>query len=150
MDTPQKQHSTRKHSDFAASSSHRWHNCPGGVKLCKKAPPQVESSYAKEGTDAHECLEFVVRRFSNIEKALQDALKKWPEEMVKYAEMSAKKIYELKPSRTAKLLVETRVILKQIGPGLFGTLDYAWVDQWGKLIVIDYKYGQGVAVFPTD
>ena len=150
METPQKQHSTRKHSDFAASSSHRWLNCPGGVKLCKKAPPQVESSYAKEGTDAHECLEFVVRRFSNIEKALQDALKKWPEEMVKYAEMSAKKIYELKPSRTAKLLVETRVILKQIGPGLFGTLDYAWVDQWGKLIVIDYKYGQGVAVFPTD
>src|SRR5690606_28337427 len=63
---------------------------------------------------------------------------------------AAKKIYELRPSHSAKLLIETKVALKQVGPGLFGTLDYAWVDEWGELTVIDYKYGQGVAVFPVD
>lgn len=146
----QSQHSNRKHSDYAASASARWMNCPGSVKLCKKAPPQVESPYAIEGTRAHECLEYIVRRFSNLEKAKAEALKKWPEDMVENALKSAEIIFQLRPSRQAKLLVETRVHLKQIGPGLFGTLDYAWVDVWGELIVIDYKYGQGVAVYPAD
>lgn len=144
------QHSTRKHSDYAASASSRWLNCPGSVKLCKNAPPQKESAYAKEGTDAHECLEFIMRRHSNLEKAKAEAAKKWPEEMIEHALKAVEVILKLRPTRQAKLLIETRVFLKQIGPGLFGTLDYAWVDVWGELVVIDYKYGQGVAVFPAD
>lgn len=145
-------HSTRKHSKFAASSSERWTNCYGSVRLSEKAPPQEESVYAREGTDAHECLEFIVKRFSNLEKAKIEAAKNpnWNAEMIENAEISAKKIFELRPSKSAKLLIEQRVVLTQIGKGLFGTLDYAWVDVWGQLVVIDYKYGQGVAVFPTD
>lgn len=144
------EHSKRKHSDFAASSSHRWLNCPGSVELSKKAPPQKESPYAAEGTRAHECLEFIVRRFSNLEGAKTEALKKWPAEMVEHAITSAKTIFKLKPSKEAKLLIETRVVLKHIGAGLFGTLDYAWVDIWGELTIIDYKYGAGVPVLPID
>lgn len=146
----QNEHTKRKHSNFAASSSHRWLTCPASVELSKKAPPQKESPYAVEGTNAHECLEFIVRRFSNLEAAKRDALKKWPAEMVDYAVQSAKTIFKLKPSPDAKLLIETRVILKHIGPGLFGTLDYAWVDVWGELTIIDFKYGAGVPVLPID
>lgn len=145
------QHSKRKHSDFAASSSERWMNCHGSVALSKKAPPQKESPYAIEGTTAHECLEFIVNRRSNLEKAKSEALKKYDnEEMVTHALAALEVILKLKPSKTAKLVVEQRVHLKQIGPGLFGTLDYAWIDTWGELTVIDYKYGQGVAVYPCD
>jgi hypothetical protein len=143
-------HSKRKHSDFAASSSHRWVTCPGSVRLVKKAPPQKAGPYAIEGTNAHECLEFIVRRYGAIEKAKAEALKKWPEEMVTHAVNSAHTVFKLKPSETAKLLIETRVVLKGISSELFGTLDYAWVDEWGELVVIDYKYGAGVPVLPID
>lgn len=147
----QSNHSKRKHSDFAASSSERWMNCHGSVKLSKNAPPQKDSPYAIEGTNAHECLEFVMRRISKPANLVtKEALKKWPEEMVQYAFQAAEVIIKAKPSKTAKLIIEERVQLKQIGPGLFGTLDYAWVDVWGVLVVIDYKYGQGVAVYPVD
>jgi hypothetical protein len=147
------EHSKRKHSDFAASASHRWLHCPGSVALVKKAPPQkFESKYAIEGTHAHECLEFIVKRFSNLEKAAKEAAKneKWNAEMIAHAVKSAKTIFALKPSKTAKLLIETRVVLHSIGKDLFGTLDYAWVDEWGTLVVIDYKYGSGVPVLPID
>lgn len=145
------QHSNRKHSDFAASSSERWLKCHGSVALSKKAPPQKESVYAKEGTDAHECLEFVMRRISKpVNQVVKEAEAKWPRDMVQYAFQAAEVIIKMKPSKSAKLVIEERVHLKQIGPGLFGTLDYAWVDVWGELIVIDYKYGQGVAVYPVD
>ncbi len=144
------EHSKRKHSDFSASASHRWMHCPGSVALVKKAPPQKESKWAAEGTRAHECLEFVVRRAGNAEKAREEALKKWPEDMVDHAMKSSRTIYALKPSPTAKLLIETRVILKSISSSLFGTLDYAWVEEWGELVVIDYKYGAGVPVLPMD
>jgi len=143
-------HTKRKHSNFAASSSHRWMNCPASVELSKKAPPEKESKYAKEGTDAHECLEFIVRRWGIKDIAKKRALQKWPADMVEHAMNSANTIFKLKPSPDAKLLIETRVVLKHIGPGLFGTLDYAWVDLWGELTVIDFKYGAGVPVLPFD
>lgn len=144
------QHSKRKHSEFAASSSHRWMHCPGSVALVRKAPPQKESPYAIEGTNAHECLEFLVKRFSNLTHAAEDALKKWPAEMVEHGVASAKAIFNLRPSKAAKLYIETRVVLSAIGKNLFGTLDYAWAEPWGDLTVIDYKYGAGVPVLPID
>lgn len=144
-------HAARKHSDFSASACARWMNCPGSVELAKKAPPQTfESVYAKEGTDAHECLEFIVKRFMNIDIIFDQALKKWPKEMVHNAVLSAHKIFDLKPSPDAKLHVEQRVKLSHIDSKMFGTLDYAWVDLWGELVVIDYKYGARQTVFAND
>lgn len=148
-----KTHSTRKHSSFAASSSKRWITCPGSVALCEKSPEQGDSKYAREGTEAHECLEFLVKRWgkSTWQSGLENAKKKWSEDKIENALLAIDAIFnKLRPSPTAKLIVEERVFLKQIGKELFGTLDYAWVDEWGKLVIIDYKYGQGVAVFPEE
>lgn len=147
------QHSKRKHSDFSASSADRWITCPGSIELIRKLDKtftKEDSVYAQEGTKAHECLEFIVARFGNLPAAHDAALKKWPQEMVDHAISSAKTIFKLRPSAQAKLLVETRVFLKPIGKDLFGTLDYAWVDEWGTLVVCDYKYGAGVPVLPID
>ncbi len=143
----QNAHSKRKHYTFSPSGSHRWLNCFGSTNLSKKAPKQVDGPWAMEGTNAHECLEFIVKRWGNKKAAEKEALKKWPPEMVMHAMNSAETVFKLKPSKTAKLLVESRVAPAASDPG---TLDYAWVDLWGWLIVIDYKYGAGVPVLPKD
>ncbi len=142
------EHSKRKHSEFSASGAYRWMACPGSVRLSRSAPPSFDSKYALEGTQAHECLEFIVRRYSNFQKAIEQALLKWPEEMVGHCAASAVQIFELKPSKTAKLLIETRVVLRQISHRFYGTLDYAWLEDWGTVVVIDFKYGAGVSVLP--
>lgn len=139
-------HSDRKHAVFSASSSKRWMTCPGSVALSREAPPQAESVYAKEGTDAHECLEFLVKRFSNVLKAAAGAKKRWPDEMVEHCLTCSRIIFDLRPSPSATLFTEQRVYLKSLGKGFFGTLDYAWVEDFGKLVVIDFKYGAGVTV----
>lgn len=126
--------------------------CPGSVRLGRSAPPQTESAYAREGTEAHECLEFIVRRYGDRTSAGAEAAKKWPVEMVEHALVSADRLFssDLRPSPTARLLVETRVVLKSISHRVYGTLDYAWLDHWGTLTIVDYKYGAGVAVPPVD
>ncbi len=141
------EHSKRKHYPFSPSGSHRWLNCFGSVQLSKNAKPGIDGPYALEGTRGHECLEFIVRRYTNLKTAEKEARKKWPDEMVDHALNSAKTIFKLKPSPEAKLLIETKVRPASSDPG---TLDYAWVDLWGWLIVIDYKYGAGVPVLPKD
>jgi hypothetical protein len=149
MKTPQ--HSKRKHSDFSPSSAKRWMSCPGSVRLARLAPPQVDSEAASEGTRAHECLEFVVRRFRDLKSAEKEARKRWPEEMVGHAVNSAVRLFssDLRGSDKAELLIETRVRLKTVSTLIFGTLDYAWVERWGDLCVADYKYGRHL-VQPRD
>lgn len=151
-------HAKRKHATFAPSASDRWMACPGSVELSKGAPPQKENPWAIEGTRAHECLEFIMRRYANLKKAEEQArttmklvggkqVREWDTAMVDHAINSAKVILDLKPSRTAKLLIETR---SRATNDVYGSLDYAWVDEWGWLIVIDYKYGAGHPVLPID
>ena len=45
---------------------------------------------------------------------------------------------------------ETKVSLEFIEPGMFGTVDAAVAEIFGRLVVIDFKYGAGVAVEPKD
>lgn len=91
-----------------------------------------------------------MRRYGAIDAAIKEALLKWPGEMVDHAVNAALVIHSLRPSPSAKLLIETRISLKHIAPGLYGTLDYAWVESWGTLVVVDYKYGAGVVVEPEE
>ncbi len=145
-------HSERKHSEFSPSSAKRWMTCPGSIRLARTAPPQIESKYAREGTDAHECLEFIVKRYGALDLAKSEALAKYPVEMVDHALTAAFRLFspDLRPSQTAKLLIETRVVLKSITHRMYGTLDYAWLDHWGTLTIADYKYGAGVEVLPVE
>jgi hypothetical protein len=69
--------------------------------------------------------------------------------MVDFCLTSVEEVFKLKPSPTAKLLIETKATLKHIDKDAGGTLDYAWVDEWGLLVVIDFKYGYGL-VEPYD
>lgn len=142
-----KDHTKRKHAKFAPSSSDRWLECAGSVKLSENAPPKIDGPWAAEGTRAHECLEFIVRRYGNLPAAKAAALKKWPEEMVGHALNAADIIMDLKPTKYAELLIESRA---RLSDEVYGSLDYAWVAEWSRLIVIDYKYGSGIPVLPEE
>ena len=50
----------RKHALLGASSSDRWLNCPPSLRLCENFPDSG-SSYATEGTAAHELCEYKLK-----------------------------------------------------------------------------------------
>lgn len=150
---PQKTaHSKRDHAEFSASGAERWLNCPGSLNLSKKAPPQPESKYATEGTQAHECLEFLLKnsKVSVPNITIQAAEKLYPREMVTYAVEAAEWVFA-NSGEEDEILSETKIDSSHFTcTGQFGTLDAAIVRPWGVLTVIDYKYGAGYAVDPKD
>lgn len=138
----------RKHAKFSASGSDRWLNCPGSVALSEISGPSPESRYAKEGTDAHLCLEMVMK--NNSSSSIVSMLsKRFPRSMVDHAIKTYELIVEKMP-QGSKLLTETEVRLDFVDRGMFGTVDAGIVDLFGVLWVIDYKYGAGRLVNPEE
>lgn len=139
----------KAHATYSASGSERWLKCPGSINLSAKAPEPPESKYALEGTKAHACLELLLKNRGEDE-ALELARKTFPSEMVGYALDAVAYIEERLAERPgAELLVETEVDSSYFTmSGQFGTLDVAIVEDFGRLIIMDYKYGAGHAVDP--
>lgn len=145
------------HSRLGASSSHRWMNCPGSVKLCE-AVPDRSSSYAEEGTLAHSLAELIINyNLSRIKKAeFNKGMKKiqgsqyYSQEMQDYIKDYTEKVWELMNaaksiSKDAVLLTEQRLDFSDWVPDGFGTGDVVIV--YDRVIhIIDLKYGKGVGV----
>lgn len=137
------------HAKFSASGSERWLNCPGSVRLSEKAPKQVDSRHAAEGTDAHTCLETFMKNPSKLFSVSRMLERKYPGSMIQHALDTYQQILKLVPPG-AELLCETEVRLDFVEPGMFGTVDAAIVDLFGTLWVIDFKYGAGRLVNPDE
>ncbi len=136
-----------QHARLSPSSAHRWMRCPGSLAL-ESQFPNTSSSFADEGTAAHEvaalCLEgqrysdaFVGRLMTNgIECTgeMAEYVQKYVDTVMQYAEGN-------------ELLIEQRVDFSEhIGvPDSFGTSD-AIILAGDELQVHDLKYGRGVKV----
>ena len=139
----------KSHAEFSASGSERWLNCPASISLSKNYPEPPESEAAREGTEAHACLEFLLRNRNNLTAAFKMARKTHPEEMVEYCYEAALYILKRHKDEGGDLLIETEVDASPFTcPDQFGTLDAAVVNEFGRLIVIDFKYGAGIVVEP--
>lgn len=140
----------KAHAKYSASGSERWLHCPGSIRLSEKAPPQPESKWAKEGTEAHSCLEFLLKNRHNLASAYRMAAAKYPADMLDHCQFAFDWIInQLNSSPGAELLCETQVDSSSFTcANQFGTLDAAIVREFGKLTVIDFKYGAGVVVNP--
>lgn len=132
----------KAHAKYSASGSERWLNCPASIALSEKAPPQIESPYAAEGTLAHECLEKILKgepykRHEFSDEMLEHASKfqEWLDTLMAGAPVAK------------AILIEEKVDLPGVG---FGTVDVALVHPNGVLTIIDYKYGAGYAVEPKN
>lgn len=138
-------HSSRDHALLSASSSHRWLNCPPSA-VAAEAYPNKGTEFTREGTLAHEVAEAFARADTTHDTAgiynLPDGVNA---EMIDCAKGYSDYIQEQIKSDDATVLLEQRVDFSPWVPQGFGTADCIIVQ--GKTItVIDYKYGQGVAV----
>lgn len=141
-------HKDRAHALLSASSSHRWLACPPSA-VANEGYEDKETSFAEEGTTAHEVAEWVASGNSKnhtLQKGQDDGVTR---EMIECAQEYADYIEEQKKSNDAIVLLEQRVDFSQWVPDGFGTCDCI-IIQDETLTIIDYKYGQGVAVDATD
>ena len=131
------------------STAKRVINCPGSVALVQQMPPSPSNKYADEGTLLH-----------NVISELLDSDTALPEDFLgtKYNEQELTQdlidekllpalaaLDEIDPDDRMQYAVETLVNFGDLLPGVFGSTDLLGrIDD--KAIVLDWKFGSGVAV----
>lgn len=137
-------HANRAHALLSASSAERWIHCPASAKLAEKYPKQ-DTPFTLEGTEAHELAEACVRRLVLNEPPVIDTeCDQYNEDMWRHGSAYAEYISGLCTADTT-VMVEQRVDFSPWVPEGFGTADCILLTG-DTMDVIDYKYGQGVAV----
>lgn len=135
-----------KHALLSASSSHRWLACPPSARLCEKYEDK-SSEYAKQGTDAHSLCEYRLktalgRKANNPIESLSFYDSEMEDCAEGYVEYVVEQIAALKDPL---ILIEQRLDFSRYVEEGFGTGDCVLVAD-KDLVVIDFKYGQGVLV----
>ncbi len=157
----QQQHSERAHALLSASGASRWINCPPSARLSDGYPDET-STFAAEGTLAHEFSELRLRRAigeittGDLRKGLNKFRKDdlYTDEMEGHVETYVDYVLDRfkqakKKSKGAVLLIEQRLDLTEFVPEGFGSNDAIIVVD-GEMEVIDLKYGRGVKVSAID
>jgi hypothetical protein len=146
--TNQPNHSERAHALLSASSAHRWLACPSSA-VASEAYPDQDTEFTREGTLAHEVAEWIASgkaKDHTLDKGQDEGV---TAEMIECAKAYAAYIEEHIESPDAVVLLEQRVDFSPWVPDGFGTCDCI-IIQGDTLTIIDYKYGQGVAVSAED
>ena len=144
------------HAMLSPSSAARWIPCPGSVAL-SRGIPNTSSSFADEGTAAHElaakclidgsstqdCIGLVIT--VNGTDYTVDA------DMADYVGGYVKRVRDLVESLGGELLVEQRLDISGItGEEDAGGTSDAVILLDDEIIIVDLKYGQGVQVDAED
>lgn len=146
-----------QHARLSPSASERWISCPASIRLAAElALPEAESDYALEGTCAHALAEIKAGHHFGLSEPEEyaRALDRWSDEwadrdwdfdaMIGHTDAYIALIEERKA-----LYPSTQVMLEQrmdTGvPACWGTSDTVLVSP-AHVEIIDFKYGQGVAV----
>ena len=125
------------HAKLSASGAHRWMACPGSVKAEEGLPDQ-SSSFAQEGTMAHDVVERALRLDFNC-----DTICDRPE----IAEPAQIYVDYVRALPGKHRFVEMRVSFDEWVPGGFGTADSIVIDEaTSTLHISDLKFGIGVRV----
>jgi CRISPR/Cas system-associated exonuclease Cas4 (RecB family) len=139
---------TAHSSVVGGSTAKRVMNCPGSVALCATMPPRPSSKYADEGTLLHNIISEVLE----TDKAPIEFLGTKYNDVVFTKELLEDKLFpaldlldEVDPKKEMEYATETRVGFGDFLPGVFGSTDL--LGRIGsKAIVLDWKFGSGVAV----
>jgi len=145
------------HSERGPSTAHRWRPCPGSVRLSRGLPNTagIEAAYGTVFHDfAADCLELGLDPQGFVgDRMWVDEEHGWitfDQAMADNMLNGLDLVWAMADVPGAKLIVEERVSLEEwVGKGEFGTTDAAIIDplNW-RMVVFDWKYGQGVPVSP--
>lgn len=150
-----------QHAVLGPSGAERWLNCPASIRMAAEIPPQPSSSYAEEGTCAHDRGEidasFALGKITATEHArrLNVWRKNWQKRIGLTDDQEAEiaghvQAYVDLILARAAVHPNTQVMLEQrlpTGvPASWGTSDVVLVSPTHTEI-IDLKYGMGLRVF---
>lgn len=154
-------HGSRSHALLSASGSSRWLNCTPSPRL-ESEFENTTSSYAEEGTLAHEFAELNLKLQLNlISKREYNKLIKpfkaneyyssdMEEHVQKHVDYVIQQYTEAKRiTEDAVLMIEQKVDYSEYVEEGYGTCDDTIVAD-GVLEVIDFKYGKGVKVYSEE
>jgi len=128
------------HAKLSASGAHRWMACPGSIKA-EEGLPDRSSSFAEEGTIAHEITEKALRLGFNC-----DTICDRPD-LAYIAEPAQVYVDYVRSIPGKHRFVETRVDFSEWVPGGFGTADSIVIDEdTATMHIADLKFGKGVRV----
>jgi len=144
-----------KHAILSASSAHRWLVCPPSAQL-EAGMQDSESTYAAEGTDAHELANITLKHllgktnkqtYTKACKKLESESEYFNIEMERCIVFNyCTKVMEIVGKyKTPIVDLEERVDFNQWVSGGFGTADVIIIGN-NTLHVVDLKYGKGVPV----
>lgn len=135
-----------KHTILSA----RWLACPPSALLCAKVK-DVTSTYAQQGTDAHELCEYKVRKMLGeyMENPI-NSLEFYDDEMEQcsddYLNFVTEELSKIKQTCNDPLvLVEQKLNFSNYVPDGFGTDDCVIISD-EILEIINFKYGLGMLV----
>ncbi len=143
-----------KHALLSASAAYRWTTCTPSA-LLNKDIADTPSTYAQEGSEAHELCEYLIRKEYGPKK--RDPTKKltyYNQEMQESAEIYLNAINEImaevkKTDASPTIYVEQRVDFSPWVPDGFGTADCIILAE-GTTHICDFKYGAGILVEAED
>lgn len=140
--------SYNEHSKFSPSAAHRILACTPSL-LLEQQYPRETSTYAAEGTAAHDLAEHKLKKALKmrskkpVSKYDSDEMDEMTDIYVEYCLGIIEKAKE--NCKDLQILIEQRLDFSDYVEGGFGTGDLVVVGT-GELQVIDFKYGKGVIV----
>jgi hypothetical protein len=141
------------HSNIVGgSTAKRVINCPGSVALCQKVPPKPSSKYADEGTLLHNVMAEMLGSDKELRHVLDmeyNGIKLTGDLLDEKVRPAMDAINEIDPEARLEYAVEQTVSFGDLLPGVFGSCDL--IGRIGdRAIVLDWKFGDGVAVEAED
>lgn len=151
----------KAHSSLGGSGAHRWLVCTAAPGACADIPSKT-TEYAAEGNAAHaigaKCLieDLVAAQFIGTTVTTETGDIEVTEEMAEAIQIYLDTVREIKATlKGSIMLVEHRFDITKAILGtedvpewqrMFGTVDCAIIQPFGKVVVVDYKHGVGIKV----
>jgi short-subunit dehydrogenase involved in D-alanine esterification of teichoic acids len=124
------------HSNIVGgSTAKRLINCPGSRALVNTVPEKPSSKYAEEGSRLHDAMHMILSHGAKVED--------YPDNEKLILALDA--LNEIDPNNELEFVTEVQVHFNDFLAGVYGSCDLAGRIR-NRAIVLDWKFGDGVAV----